>query len=53
MTVENKITREVFVDNANILILARGLLNDIAWPDIPGLKSFAGEMMHSAAWNEK
>jgi cation diffusion facilitator CzcD-associated flavoprotein CzcO len=35
------------------LLSARGNLNDIAWPKIPGLETFKGEVMHSAAWNQK
>jgi hypothetical protein len=46
-------TGETFEDDADVLIAARGALNDIAWPQIPGLRSFKGEVMHSAAWNEK
>lgn len=46
-------TGEKFEDDADVLIAARGDLNDIAWPQIPGLRSFEEEGMHSAAWNEK
>ena len=46
-------TGETFEDDADILLSARGALNDIAWPQIPGLNSFHGEVMHSAAWNQK
>ncbi|KAF7185047.1 FAD-binding monooxygenase aflW [Pseudocercospora fuligena] len=35
----------------NVLINARGLLNNKQWPDIEGLSSFQGEVMHSAGWN--
>ncbi|KAK7553501.1 hypothetical protein IWX46DRAFT_519422 [Phyllosticta citricarpa] len=42
-----------FDDEAEVLISARGNLNDIAWPDIEGLGSFQGQVMHSANWNEK
>ena len=42
---------EVFEDSCNVLISARGLLNDKQWPEIEGLRSFEGEIMHSAAWN--
>jgi len=52
-TVENSATGETFEDDADVLINARGNLNEIAWPQIPGFKSFKGEVMHSAAWNEK
>ncbi|KAF2154184.1 FAD/NAD(P)-binding domain-containing protein [Myriangium duriaei CBS 260.36] len=43
---------EIFEDTSDVLISARGNLNHIAWPEIDGLKSFQGELMHSAAWNE-
>jgi cation diffusion facilitator CzcD-associated flavoprotein CzcO len=46
-------TGETFEDDADILLSARGALNDIAWPQVPGLDSFQGELMHSAAWNQK
>jgi cation diffusion facilitator CzcD-associated flavoprotein CzcO len=42
-----------FEDDADILVSARGNLNDIAWPKIKGLDTFKGEIMHSAAWNEE
>jgi cation diffusion facilitator CzcD-associated flavoprotein CzcO len=51
--VENVKTGDVINDDADVLLSARGNLNDIAWPKIPGLSSFKGEIMHSAAWNEK
>lgn len=44
---------EVFEDTSDILINARGGLNHIAWPEIEGLRSFEGEIMHSAAWNDE
>ena len=53
MEIEKLETNEVFEDDADVLIAARGSLNDIAWPQIAGLKSFKGEVVHSAAWNEK
>jgi cation diffusion facilitator CzcD-associated flavoprotein CzcO len=43
----------VFEDKADVLVSARGLLNNKQWPDIEGLRSFEGEIMHSAAWNPK
>ncbi|OJD31775.1 flavin-binding monooxygenase [Diplodia corticola] len=45
-------TGRVFVDEAEVLISARGNLNTAAWPEIDGLESFEGEVMHSARWNE-
>jgi len=51
--VENTKTGEVIEDDADVLLSARGNLNDISWPKIPGLETFKGEVMHSAAWNQK
>ncbi|MDK3255934.1 flavin-containing monooxygenase [Blastococcus capsensis] len=36
---------------ARVLISAAGALADPACPDIPGLDTFAGTVMHSARWN--
>ena len=43
----------IFEDSCNVLINARGLLNNKQWPDIDGLNTFQGEVMHSAGWNEE
>jgi len=51
--VKNTKTGDILEDDADILITARGNFNDIAWPDIPGLDKFQGEIMHSAAWNQE
>jgi cation diffusion facilitator CzcD-associated flavoprotein CzcO len=51
--VENTKTGEVLNDDADVLLSARGALNDISWPKIPGLDTFKGEIMHSAKWNQK
>ena len=40
-------------EQADILIKATGYLNDWTWPDIPGVDSFQGELVHSAHWNPK
>ncbi|KAI1151262.1 flavin-binding monooxygenase [Nemania diffusa] len=45
-------TGETFQDDADVLVGARGSLSNPSWPDIPGLKDFAGEVMHSALWND-
>ncbi|KAI9707875.1 MAG: hypothetical protein M1820_004481 [Bogoriella megaspora] len=39
-------------ETSDILLSARGNLNNISWPKIPGLNEFQGEVMHSAKWNE-
>jgi len=36
---------------ANAIINAHGPVNRWVWPDIPGLASFAGVRMHTAAWD--
>ncbi|KAH8717134.1 hypothetical protein GQ44DRAFT_393942 [Phaeosphaeriaceae sp. PMI808] len=50
--VQNLATGETIHDQADVLISARGALNSPSWPDIEGLKTFKGELMHSATWNE-
>ncbi|KAF4950259.1 hypothetical protein FGADI_8310 [Fusarium gaditjirri] len=52
LTVKNMKTGETFEDTANILVSAKGGLNQIAWPEIKGLKQFSGKLMHSGAWDE-
>ncbi len=37
---------------ARVLVAALGGLSRPAWPDIPGLDDFAGEIVHSQQWNE-
>ncbi|KAM0282948.1 hypothetical protein ACHAQH_002759 [Verticillium albo-atrum] len=36
---------------SEILINASGILNNYEMPDLPGLSSFAGIVLHTAAWN--
>lgn len=36
---------------ADVLVSAAGQLNRPAYPRIPGIESFTGEMFHSATWN--
>ena len=36
---------------AEVLVTATGQLSRPAWPDIPGLDRFGGEVFHSARWN--
>lgn len=44
---------QVFEDTADIIVSARGNLNNKQWPDVEGLRSFQGEIMHSSAWNDR
>ncbi|HEX2072846.1 MAG TPA: NAD(P)/FAD-dependent oxidoreductase [Geodermatophilus sp.] len=38
---------------ARVLVSAAGALADPTYPDIPGLRSFAGTVMHSARWDDE
>jgi cyclohexanone monooxygenase len=35
---------------ANIVVSAVGMFNELVWPDIPGISTFQGTMFHSAHW---
>jgi cation diffusion facilitator CzcD-associated flavoprotein CzcO len=50
--VQNLATGDIINDQSDVLISARGNLNTPSWPDIEGFKTFKGEVMHSATWNE-
>ncbi|KAA8618965.1 flavin-binding monooxygenase protein [Pyrenophora tritici-repentis] len=52
ITVKNLATGETIHDQADVLIQGRGNLNNPSWPDIDGLDTFKGEVMHSATWNQ-
>ncbi|KAF9776769.1 hypothetical protein IL306_005005 [Fusarium sp. DS 682] len=52
VTVRNLKTNSEFKDTADVVISARGGLNQIAWPKIDGLREFEGKLMHSGAWDE-
>lgn len=53
VSVRNLATGELIHDQSDVVISARGNLNNPSWPDIDGLKTFEGEVMHSAKWNEQ
>jgi cation diffusion facilitator CzcD-associated flavoprotein CzcO len=36
---------------ADVVVSALGMFNELAWPEIPGLAGFAGTQFHSARWN--
>ncbi|KAI9766003.1 MAG: hypothetical protein M1840_007010 [Geoglossum simile] len=40
-----------FVDTCHVLVNAGGILNSWRWPEIKGLKTFGGTLMHSADWD--
>jgi cation diffusion facilitator CzcD-associated flavoprotein CzcO len=39
------------VTTVDVLISAMGLFNELHWPDISGLDTFAGTLFHSARWD--
>ncbi|KAB5576482.1 hypothetical protein GE09DRAFT_1053840 [Coniochaeta sp. 2T2.1] len=43
---------KIIQDEADILVNGSGILNKWRWPDIEGLHSFKGELLHSARWDE-
>lgn len=51
VTVKDLVTGQTINDTSDVLISARGNLNNPAWPEIEGLETFKGELMHSATWN--
>ncbi|CAI7581799.1 unnamed protein product [Penicillium crustosum] len=38
-------------DEADILVNASGFLNKTSWPDIEGLSSFKGKLLHTSIWD--
>lgn len=53
MSVEKVDTGETFVDEADVVVSARGTLNDISWPKVEGFSDMKIPTMHSAAWNDR
>ncbi|KAF7926569.1 hypothetical protein BELL_1310g00030 [Botrytis elliptica] len=49
--VKNLETGETITDEADVVISARGTLNNISWPKIEGLSDIKIPVMHSAAWD--
>jgi cation diffusion facilitator CzcD-associated flavoprotein CzcO len=39
------------VVEADVVVSALGMFNELAWPEIPGLDAFAGTSFHSARWS--
>jgi cation diffusion facilitator CzcD-associated flavoprotein CzcO len=40
-----------FEDSCDVLLLCIGSLSRWHWPDVEGLKEFAGTLVHSAQWD--
>jgi cation diffusion facilitator CzcD-associated flavoprotein CzcO len=53
LVVENLATGETFEDDADVIVTARGTLNEPKYPKLPGMQHFQGVTMHSAAWNDR
>jgi len=39
-----------FEETCDLLLYATGILNNFKWPDIEGLETFKGRMVHTARW---
>ncbi|KAL4966984.1 flavin-containing monooxygenase [Aspergillus stella-maris] len=42
----------VFETQCDVFVNAGGVLNNWNWPDVEGLDSYQGKLVHSAAWDE-
>ncbi|KAJ6005153.1 FAD/NAD(P)-binding domain-containing protein [Penicillium sp. IBT 35674x] len=51
LTLENQVTKQITFDWAHALVNGTGILNTWKWPDIHGLDTFAGPLIHSAKWD--
>ncbi|OAA59737.1 Flavin monooxygenase-like protein [Niveomyces insectorum RCEF 264] len=51
LKIEDLATGTVIDDWGHFMITASGVLNNWKWPDIPGLYSFQGQLVHSANWD--
>lgn len=51
--VERTNSGDVFEEDCDVLIAARGLLNEPAWPNVPGLETFRGKLLHSGEWDDQ
>ncbi|KAF7554996.1 hypothetical protein G7Z17_g2518 [Cylindrodendrum hubeiense] len=51
ITIKDLNSDKVFEDEADVLILGWGMLNNWEWPKVPGLHSFKGPYMHSADYD--
>lgn len=52
VTVERLETGEKFEEEVDVVVNCRGSLNEPSMPNIPGLDTFQGEVMHSASWKD-
>ena len=40
-----------YQDSSDVLVTGEGVLNEWKWPDIEGIQSFKGNLLHSANWD--
>jgi cation diffusion facilitator CzcD-associated flavoprotein CzcO len=52
LKVENLVDGAIITELCDVFITATGVLNKWEWPAIPGLHTFEGHLMHSAAWDQ-
>ncbi|KAH8693845.1 hypothetical protein BGW36DRAFT_418523 [Talaromyces proteolyticus] len=50
LNISSGFSREIRCD---FLVNAGGILNNWKWPDIPGLNDFHGDLIHTAAWDDR
>ncbi|KAH6995475.1 hypothetical protein BKA56DRAFT_473041 [Ilyonectria sp. MPI-CAGE-AT-0026] len=50
--IRNLKSNEVFEETTDIVISAKGGLNQIMWPKVKGLDEYQGKLVHSGAWDE-
>ena len=53
VTVKSLKTGETVDEEADVVVSARGTLNDISWPKIEGFSDVKIPVMHSAIWDDR
>lgn len=53
VTVKDLKTGEISDEEADVVVSARGTLNNMSWPQIEGFSDLKIPVMHSAAWNDR
>ena len=53
LTVQNLLTREAYVEEADFILTAIGRFNAWKLPDYPGIHEFHGVLRHSSNWDPK
>ena len=49
--IKNVKTGQTSTKTAKVVVSAAGILHEPQWPNLPGLKSFQGKLMHTAQWD--